>query len=116
MTKAEENDEVFDAISDSVFYSKTNYSWSTWPPDLEERDGEQNEAPTIQGKMVTDLLHHLDTDKAVGLDVIHPEALRELVEVLSEPLSIICQQSCLTGEVPVYWRLTNVAAICCQLV
>lgn len=48
MTKAEENAEVFDVIFDSVSYSKTSYSWSTWPPDLEDRDGEQNAAPIIQ--------------------------------------------------------------------
>ncbi|KAK4825724.1 hypothetical protein QYF61_002163 [Mycteria americana] len=38
--------------------------------------------------------------------------LRELVaEVLTKPLSIIYQQSWLTGEVPVDWRLANVTAI-----
>lgn len=53
MKKAEENTEVFDAMFDSVSYSKTSYSWSAWPPDLENRDGEPNEGPIIQGEMVT---------------------------------------------------------------
>lgn len=112
MTKAEENAEVFDVIFDSVSYSKTSYSWSTRPPDLEDRDGEQNAAPIIQWETVTGLLHPLDTHKAVGLKEIHPDVLRELAEVLSEPLSIICQQSYLTVEVPADGRLINVAAIC----
>ncbi|KAK4825484.1 hypothetical protein QYF61_027639 [Mycteria americana] len=81
------------------------------PPELEDRDGEQKEAPIIQGEMVSDLLHHLDPHKSMGLDGIHPRVLRELVEVLTKPLSILYQQSWLTGEVPVDWRLANVMPI-----
>ena len=43
--------------------------------------------------------------------------LRELVEVIAEPLSIIYQRSLLTGEVPEDWRLANVTPIykkCCK--
>ncbi|KAK4832775.1 hypothetical protein QYF61_025622 [Mycteria americana] len=61
--------------------------------------------------MVSDLLHHLDTHKSMGLDGIHPRVLRELVEVLTNPLSILYQQPWLTGEVPVDWRLANVTPI-----
>ncbi|KFW00845.1 hypothetical protein N327_12243, partial [Fulmarus glacialis] len=60
---------------------------------------------------ISDLLHHLDTHKSMGPDGIHPKVLRELVEVLTEPLSIIYQQSWLTGEVPVDWSLANVTPI-----
>ncbi|KFQ80676.1 hypothetical protein N337_11774, partial [Phoenicopterus ruber ruber] len=84
----------------------------TQPPELEE--GEQNEAPIIQGEMVSDLLHHLDTHKSMGPDGIHPRVLRELAEVaevLTKPLSIIYQQSWLTREVPVDWKLANVTPI-----
>ncbi|KAK4818427.1 hypothetical protein QYF61_012961 [Mycteria americana] len=61
--------------------------------------------------MVSDLLHHLDTHKSMGLDGIHPRVLRELAEVLTRPLAIIFQQSWLPGEVPVAWRLANVTPI-----
>ena len=61
--------------------------------------------------MVSDLLHHLDTHKSMGLDGIHPRILRELAQVLTKPLSIICQQSWLTGEVPVDWKLAYVTPI-----
>ncbi|KAK4832463.1 hypothetical protein QYF61_023510 [Mycteria americana] len=43
--------------------------------------------------MVSDLLHHLDTHKSMGLDRIHP------------------RQSWLTGEVPVDWRSANMTPI-----
>ncbi|KFQ84024.1 hypothetical protein N337_09932, partial [Phoenicopterus ruber ruber] len=67
--------------------------------------------PIIQGEMVSDLLHHLDTHKSMGPDEIHTRVLRELAEVLTKPLSIIYQQSWLTGEVPVDWRSANVTPI-----
>ncbi|KAK4825533.1 hypothetical protein QYF61_000110 [Mycteria americana] len=61
--------------------------------------------------MVSDLLHHLDTHKSMGLDGIHPRVLRELAEVLTKPLSILYQQSWLSREVPVDWSLANVMPI-----
>ena len=44
----------------------------------------------------------------MGPDGIHQRVLREMAEELSKPLSIIYQQSWLTGEVPVDGRLANV--------
>ncbi|GAB0209778.1 mitochondrial enolase superfamily member 1 [Grus japonensis] len=81
------------------------------PPELEDRDREQNKSPLIQEEAVNDLLHHLDTHKSMGPDGIHPRVLRELAEELAKPLSIIYQQSWLTGEVPDDWRLANVMPI-----
>ena len=46
-----------------------------------------------------------------GVDGIHPRVLRELAEELAKPLSIICQQSWVTGEVPDDWRLASVTPI-----
>ena len=57
------------------------------------------------------MLSHLDTHKSMELNGIHARVLRELVEVLTEPLSIIYQQSWLTGQVPVDWRFANVTPI-----
>ncbi|KAK4825217.1 hypothetical protein QYF61_025489 [Mycteria americana] len=92
--------------------SKTSCPPGTQPPELADRDREQNEAPIIKGKMISDLLHHLDTHKSMGPDGIwHPRVLKELAEVLTKPLSILYQQSWLTGEVPVDWRLANVMPI-----
>ncbi|KAK4824398.1 hypothetical protein QYF61_014058 [Mycteria americana] len=91
--------------------SKTSCSQGTQPPALEDRDRQQNEAPIIQGEMVIDLLQPLDTHKSMGPDGIHPRVLRELAEGLTKLLSIIYQQSWLTGEVPDDWKLANVTPI-----
>ncbi|KFQ29161.1 hypothetical protein N332_02125, partial [Mesitornis unicolor] len=67
--------------------------------------------PIIQEELVSDLLHHLDRHKSIGPDVIHPRVLRELAEELAKPFSFISQQSWVTGEVPVDWRLANMTPI-----
>ncbi|KFQ19900.1 hypothetical protein N332_13925, partial [Mesitornis unicolor] len=83
----------------------------TQSPEQEDRDGKHSETPMIHEDMVSDLLHHLDVHKSMGTDGIYPRVLRELAEVLTMPLSIIYQQSWLTRDVPVDWRIVNVMPI-----
>ena len=61
--------------------------------------------------MVLDLLQKLDTHKSMGTDGLHPRVLRELADVVAKSLSIILQQSWLTGNLPVDWGLANVMSI-----
>ncbi|KAF4796463.1 hypothetical protein TURU_083985 [Turdus rufiventris] len=47
----------------------------------------------------------------MGPDGIHPRVMRELADELPKPLSIICQQSWLTGGVPEDWKMAKVMLI-----
>ncbi|TRZ06044.1 hypothetical protein HGM15179_021064 [Zosterops borbonicus] len=64
-----------------------------------------------QEEAVRELLRCLDVYKSMGPDEIHPRVMRELADELVKPLSIISQQSWLTGEVPDDWKLANVTPI-----
>ena len=57
----------------------------TKPPELEDRDGEQNKLTITQEETLSNLLPHLDCHKSTGPDKIHPRALTELMEVLTKP-------------------------------
>lgn len=54
---------------------------------------------------------HLDTNRSVGPEGIHPRVLSELVEELAKLLSIIYHHCWLTREVSDDWRLANVKPI-----
>jgi len=47
----------------------------------------------------------------MGPNGMHPRVLKELADVIAEPLSIICEKSWRTGEVPEDWRKANVTPI-----
>lgn len=48
---------------------------------------------------------------SVGPDEIHPGVLRQLVKELTKPLSIICEKSSQSGQVPTEWKRGNITHI-----
>jgi len=60
---------------------------------------------------VRDRLSNLYARKSMGPDGMHPRVLRELADVIAEPLSIIFERSWRTREVPEDWRKANVTPV-----
>lgn len=82
---------------------KTSCSPGDLSSELVDMDGEQSEALITGEEMVSHLLNYLNICRSLGVDGIHPKVLRELSKVLTKTLSIIYEQSWLSGEVPVNW-------------
>ncbi|GAB0179367.1 mitochondrial enolase superfamily member 1 [Grus japonensis] len=76
----------------------------------EDRDLGDDKLPADL-ELVLDLLLQMEAQKSMGPDGIHPRVLKELVDVIVGPLSIIFQQTWESGEVPVDWKLANVVPI-----
>ncbi|CAM5088769.1 unnamed protein product [Natator depressus] len=67
--------------------------------------------PSMEKEVVWDYLEKLDMHKSMGLDALHPRVLKELADVIAEPLSIIFENSWRSGEVPDNWKKANVVPI-----
>ncbi|KAJ7399311.1 hypothetical protein BTVI_116089 [Pitangus sulphuratus] len=79
-------------------------------PELEDHDCENDQLP-VDPEIVQNLLLELDPYKCMGPDGIHPRILKEPVDAIAKPLSMISERSWESREVPPDWKLANIVLI-----
>ena len=94
----------------SSVYSKEP-EW-TWILEEEEKPIIRKELNLVITKeAIRKKMSELKANKSPGPDSMHPRVMKELVEVLVNPLYLIFQLSIKLGKIPTAWKLANVSAI-----
>ncbi|CAM5168179.1 unnamed protein product [Natator depressus] len=107
VTEDVEKDNVLNAFFASVFMNKVS-SQTTALGSTAWGGGDQLSA---EKEVVRDYLEKLDVHKSTGPDALHPRVLKELVDVIAEPLAVIFENSWRSGEVLEDWKKANVVPI-----
>ncbi|CAM5091720.1 unnamed protein product [Eretmochelys imbricata] len=107
VTEDVEKANVLNAFFASVFTNKVSSQTAA----LGSTAWGGDDQPSVKKEVVWDYLEKLDEHKSMGPDALHPRVLKELADVIAEPLAIIFENSWRSGEVPDDWKKANVVPI-----
>ncbi|CAM4491188.1 unnamed protein product [Caretta caretta] len=107
VTEDVEKANVLNAFFASVFTNKVSSQTAA----LGNTTWGRGDQPSVEKEVVWVYLEKLDVHKSMGLDALHPRLLKELADVIAEPLAIIFENSWRSGEVPDDWKKANVVLI-----
>jgi len=110
VTEDAEKAELLSALFALVFSAKAGPQESQ-ALEVRQEAYRENDFPLVEEDCVRDHLSNLDAHKSMGPDGMHPEVLRELVDIIAKTLSIISERSWRTEEVPEDWRKAIVPPI-----
>jgi len=110
VTEDAEKAELLNAAFASVFTAKASPQ-EYQATEVRQEACRKEALPLVEEDCVKDHLSNLDNHKSMGPDGMHPQALRELADVIAEPLSIIFERSWRTGEVSEDWRKASVTPV-----
>ncbi|CAM5163476.1 unnamed protein product [Eretmochelys imbricata] len=105
VTEDVEKANVLNAFFASVFTNKVS-SQTTALGSTAWGGGDQ---PSVEKEVVRDYLEKLEVH--MGPDALHLRVLKELADVIAEPLAIIFENSWRSGEVPDNWKKANALPI-----
>ena len=80
-------------------------------PTFQERCNSRILFPKLSAESVKKKLSNLNPDKSIGPDDIHAKLLVELAEPLSEPLSVLFNETIRRGELPSDWKQAYISSI-----
>ncbi|CAM5095950.1 unnamed protein product [Natator depressus] len=107
VTEDVEKANVLNAFFASVFTNKVSSQTAA----LGSTAWGGGDQPSVEKEVVRDYLEKLDVHKSMGPDALHPRVLKELADVIAEPLAVIFENSWRSGEVPEDWKKANVVPI-----